>query len=88
MAFTGRVSDSGEGRWTAQAAVELGVPANTITASLYARFASQGNDLFTNKVLSAQRAEFGGHVEKSAEPETSGDTVTVEPDDVSVQPED
>ena len=63
-AFTGRVSDSGEGRWTAQAAVELGVPANTITASLYARFASQGNDDFANRVLSALRAEFGGHLEK------------------------
>ncbi len=62
--FSGRVSDSGEGRWTAQAAIELGVPANTITASLYARFASQGNDQFPNKVLSALRAEFGGHMEK------------------------
>ncbi len=64
-AFTGRVSDSGEGRWTAQAAIELGVPANTITASLYARFASQGNDLYANRVLSALRAEFGGHIEKT-----------------------
>ncbi len=63
-AFAGRVSDSGEGRWAAQAAVELGVPANTITASLYARFASQGNDQFPNRVLSAMRAEFGGHAEQ------------------------
>ena len=63
--FAGRVSDSGEGRWTVQAAVELGVPANTITASLYQRFASRGNDVFVNKVVSAMRSEFGGHGEKS-----------------------
>ena len=62
--FAGRVSDSGEGRWTAQAAVELGVPAHTITASLFERFASRDNDEFANKVLSAMRAEFGGHAEK------------------------
>jgi 6-phosphogluconate dehydrogenase len=62
--FTGQVSDSGEGRWTSQAAIELGVPASTITASLFGRFASQNNDLFTNKVLSAMRKEFGGHHEK------------------------
>ena len=62
--FAGRVSDSGEGRWTAQAAVELGVPANTITASLFERFASQGNDGYANKVLSAMRHEFGGHGER------------------------
>jgi 6-phosphogluconate dehydrogenase len=64
--FEGRVSDSGEGRWTAQAAVDLGVPAHTITASLFERFASRGNDEFANKVLSAMRSEFGGHNEKSA----------------------
>ncbi len=66
-AFGGHVSDSGEGRWTVQAAVELGVPANTIAASLFARFASRGNDEFTNKVLSAMRKEFGGHHEKSGD---------------------
>ena len=66
-AYSGRVSDSGEGRWTVQAATELGVPAHTISSSLYARFASQGNDLFLNKVLSALRAEFGGHTEKVAD---------------------
>jgi 6-phosphogluconate dehydrogenase len=66
-AFGGRVSDSGEGRWTVQAAVDLGVPASTITASLYQRFASRGNDVFAGKVLSAMRAEFGGHAEKAAE---------------------
>ncbi len=63
--FAGRVSDSGEGRWTAQAAVDLGVPAHTITASLFERFASRNNDEFANKVLSAMRSEFGGHNEKA-----------------------
>jgi len=53
--FEGRVSDSGEGRWTVQAAVELGVPTATITSSLFDRFASRNNDDFTNKVVSAQR---------------------------------
>ncbi len=66
-AFEGRVSDSGEGRWTVQAAVELGVPSATITSSLFDRFASRGNDEFTNKIVSAQRKEFGGHHEKKAE---------------------
>ncbi len=65
--FEGRVSDSGEGRWTVQAAVELGVPAATITSSLFDRFSSRGNDDFTNKVVSAMRKEFGGHHEKKAE---------------------
>ncbi len=64
--FQGRVSDSGEGRWTVQAAIELGVPASTISASLFDRFASRGNDDFANKVLSAMRKEFGGHHEKPA----------------------
>ena len=62
--FHGRVSDSGEGRWTSQASIELGVPAHTITASLFERFASRGNSLFADKVLSAMRKEFGGHHEK------------------------
>ncbi|MGI9605837.1 MAG: phosphogluconate dehydrogenase (NAD(+)-dependent, decarboxylating) [Acidimicrobiales bacterium] len=65
--FGGRVSDSGEGRWTVQAAIELGVPAHTIAASLFERFASRGNDLYANKVLSAMRKEFGGHHEKPSE---------------------
>jgi 6-phosphogluconate dehydrogenase len=63
--YAGRVSDSGEGRWTVDAAVDLGVPASVITAALYARFESRGNGEFTNKVLSAMRAEFGGHAEKA-----------------------
>jgi 6-phosphogluconate dehydrogenase len=63
-AYGGRVSDSGEGRWTVQAANEAGVPAHVLTAALFERFASRGQDLFQNKVLSAMRKGFGGHVEK------------------------
>ena len=63
-AFAGRVSDSGEGRWTTIAAIEEGVPAPVITASLIERFESRGLGLFTDKVLSAMRSEFGGHAEK------------------------
>jgi len=62
--FSGRVSDSGEGRWTSQAAIDTGVPAPVLTAALFSRFSSQGNDLFANKVQSAMRKEFGGHDEK------------------------
>jgi 6-phosphogluconate dehydrogenase len=64
--FAGRVSDSGEGRWTVLAAVEEGVPASVITASLYERFESRGLGDFTDKILSAMRSEFGGHAEKPA----------------------
>ncbi|HEX9314099.1 MAG TPA: decarboxylating 6-phosphogluconate dehydrogenase [Actinomycetota bacterium] len=63
-AFKGRVSDSGEGRWTAIAAVDEGVPAHVLSAALYERFASQGRADFASKVLSAMRKEFGGHAEK------------------------
>ncbi|GEL20607.1 phosphogluconate dehydrogenase (NAD(+)-dependent, decarboxylating) [Pseudonocardia asaccharolytica] len=62
--FTGRVSDSGEGRWTSIAAIEEGVSAPLLTAALFSRFASRGSELFADKVQSAQRKEFGGHVEK------------------------
>jgi 6-phosphogluconate dehydrogenase len=62
--FAGRVSDSGEGRWTVTAAVEEGVPAPVITAALYQRFESRDEGRFTGQVLSALRAEFGGHAEK------------------------
>ncbi len=62
--FGGKVSDSGEGRWTVAAANDVGVPAHVLTASLFERFASRGLDLFQNKVLSAMRFGFGGHVEK------------------------
>ncbi len=62
--FTGRVSDSGEGRWTCQAAIETGTPAPVLTAALYSRFTSRGEDAFANQILSAMRYEFGGHHEK------------------------
>ena len=64
--FAGRVSDSGEGRWTAIAAIEEGVPAQVLTAALASRFSSRGNADFANKILSAMRSEFGGHAEKAA----------------------
>jgi 6-phosphogluconate dehydrogenase len=62
--FAGRVSDSGEGRWTVTAAIDTAVPAPVITASLYERFQSRGNGDFGDQVLSALRSEFGGHMEK------------------------
>ena len=68
--FTGRVSDSGEGRWTAQAAVEVGVPAHVLTAALFERFASQGDADFANKLQSAMRKQFGGHIEKIVQQES------------------
>jgi 6-phosphogluconate dehydrogenase len=64
--FSGRVSDSGEGRWTVLAAVDEGVPASVIAASLYERFESRDMGSFTGKILSAMRSEFGGHAEKKA----------------------
>jgi 6-phosphogluconate dehydrogenase len=65
-AFEGRVSDSGEGRWTSIAAIDEGVPAPVLTAALYERFASRGLDDFADKVLSAMRKQFGGHDEKTS----------------------
>ena len=62
--FAGRVSDSGEGRWTLDAAIDEGVPAHVLAAALFERFASRDGADFQNKVLSAMRAEFGGHMEK------------------------
>ena len=64
--FAGRVSDSGEGRWTIKAAIDEAVPAPVLTASLYERFSSRGEADFANKLLSAMRYEFGGHLEKPA----------------------
>ena len=66
-AYGGRVSDSGEGRWTIAAAIDEGVPTHVLSAALYERFASRGAADFANQVLSAMRHEFGGHVEKPAE---------------------
>ena len=61
--YSGSVADSGEGRWTVQTAIDAGVPANVLSASLMGRFTSRGNDLYANKVLSAMRKKFGGHME-------------------------
>jgi 6-phosphogluconate dehydrogenase len=64
--FAGRVSDSGEGRWTIKAAIDESVPAHVLSAALYERFSSRGEADFADKLLSAMRYEFGGHLEKSA----------------------
>lgn len=63
--YGGRVSDSGEGRWTLQAAVETGVPAPVLASALFERFSSRGEAEFAGKVLSAMRNAFGGHLEKA-----------------------
>src|SRR5581483_517141 len=63
--FAGRVSDSGEGRWTIQAAIDEAVPAPVLTAALYERFSSRGDADFANRLLSAMRFQFGGHLEKT-----------------------
>lgn len=65
--FAGRVSDSGEGRWTIRAAIDESVPAPVLSAALYERFSSRGEDEFADKLLSALRYQFGGHMEKSAQ---------------------
>jgi 6-phosphogluconate dehydrogenase len=63
--LSGRVSDSGEGRWTITAAIDEGSPAPVLSAALYQRFTSRGEDDFAAKILSAMRFEFGGHVERA-----------------------
>ena len=63
--FTGRVSDSGEGRWTSMAAIDEGIPAHVLTTALYERFSSRGEGDFADRILSAMRKEFGGHDERS-----------------------
>ena len=68
--LAGRVSDSGEGRWTVKAAIDIGVPVPVLSAALFERFASRGEDHFANQVLSAMRQQFGGHQELPA-----GDTL-------------
>ncbi|MBO0694402.1 MAG: decarboxylating 6-phosphogluconate dehydrogenase [Acidimicrobiaceae bacterium] len=65
--FTGRVSDSGEGRWTVNAAIDEGVPAYTLTTALFERFSSRGEGDFADRILSAMRKEFGGHAEKAGD---------------------
>jgi 6-phosphogluconate dehydrogenase len=63
--FSGRVADSGEGRWTIKAAIDEAVPVPVLTSALYERFSSRGEAEFQDKVLSAMRFQFGGHIEKS-----------------------
>jgi 6-phosphogluconate dehydrogenase len=70
--FGGRVSDSGEGRWTVLAAVDEGVPVPVLSSALYERFESRGESLFANQILSAMRSEFGGHAEQPVPGVTSG----------------
>jgi 6-phosphogluconate dehydrogenase len=65
--FAGRVSDSGEGRWTIKAAIDEGVPAHVLSSALYERFSSRGEADFADRILSAMRYEFGGHLEKPAQ---------------------
>ena len=64
--FAGRVSDSGEGRWTIKAAIDEAVPVPVLSAALYQRFTSRGEADYQDKLLSAMRYEFGGHLEKTA----------------------
>jgi len=64
--FAGRVSDSGEGRWTIKAAIDEGVPVPVLSSSLYERFSSRGEADYQNRLLSAMRYGFGGHLEKAA----------------------
>lgn len=63
--FGSRVSDSGEGRWTVQAAIDVGVPAHVLSAALYDRCASRGEGQYAGRLLSAMHSQFGGHAEKS-----------------------
>ena len=70
--YSTQVSDSGEGRWTVQAAIEAGIPAHVLSASLYSRFASRDNDDYANRVVSAMRYKFGGHNEKPKSKPTEG----------------
>jgi len=65
--FAGRVSDSGEGRWTIKAAIDESAPVPVLTSALFARFTSRGEAAFADKLLSAMRYQFGGHLEKAAE---------------------
>jgi 6-phosphogluconate dehydrogenase len=69
--FAGRVSDSGEGRWTIKAAIDEGVPVPVLSAALYQRFSSRGEADYQDKLLSAMRYQFGGHLEKPAGKQTA-----------------
>jgi len=85
-AFEGQVSDSGEGRWTIHAAIDEGVPAPVLSAALYQRFSSRGHAGIADKVLSAMRAQFGGHAEKAAGEIVDGRIKTVEEQPTEVRP--
>ena len=85
-AFEGQVSDSGEGRWTIHAAIDEGVPAPVLSAALYQRFSSRGHAGIADKVLSAMRSQFGGHVEKAAGETLDGRVKTTEVMPTEVRP--
>jgi 6-phosphogluconate dehydrogenase len=85
-AFEGQVSDSGEGRWTIHAAIDEGVPAPVLSAALYQRFSSRGHAGIADKVLSAMRSQFGGHVEKSEGEVVDGRIKTTEVLPTEVRP--
>jgi 6-phosphogluconate dehydrogenase len=85
-AFEGQVSDSGEGRWTIHAAIDEGVPAPVLSAALYQRFSSRGHAGIADKVLSAMRSQFGGHVEKAAGETVDGRIKTVDVMPTEVRP--
>jgi 6-phosphogluconate dehydrogenase len=70
--FAGHVSDSGEGRWTIRAAIDEAVPVPVLSAALYERFSSRGEDDFADKMLSALRYQFGGHLEKTGDEKEKG----------------
>jgi 6-phosphogluconate dehydrogenase len=78
-AFSGRVSDSGEGRWTIQAAIEAGAPTPVLATALFSRFTSRGEAEFSNQVLSAMRKQFGGHVEQKEIGSQQAGSGTTEP---------
>jgi 6-phosphogluconate dehydrogenase len=69
--YAGRVADSGEGRWTVQAAIDSGVPVPVLATALFARFDSRGGSDFANRMLSAMRFGFGGHLEQSGQPDAA-----------------
>ena len=85
-AFEGQVSDSGEGRWTIHAAIDEGIPAPVLSAALYARFSSRGHAGIADKVLSAMRSQFGGHVEKGDGDVVDGRVKTVDTMPTEVRP--
>ncbi len=85
-AFEGQVSDSGEGRWTIHAAIDEGVPVPVLSTALFQRFSSRGHSGIADKVLSAMRAQFGGHAEKAAGETVDGRIKTEEMRPTEVRP--